>query len=176
MCCSLVPGHTAFVSPCIVQILHISFWWKLYTIYGISNAVWCCCVMPLRLIFMIIIILWTLWTMQWNVRIEYCSQVSCLHRSSLFPSFCCYTLCFSLPFQQSNCNQKGPASYSDMCWFNLHLHNHWHALICIRWTQSESRKMSSRGNQFLGVQIKGGRSLISKAMKCEWCLESLLTK
>ena len=94
-----------------------------------------------------------LWKMQQNVHIDHCSQVSRLHRLSLLPIihvFCCYTLCFSLPFNSAiQLWVKGTiislwhALIQPLC-----LQECWNALICLR----EAGLYS--GNKFLrGLQI-----------------------
>ena len=68
--------------------------------------------------------------------------------------FCCYTLvCFSLSIQQSNCQWKGTASYSDVHWFNLGAFTttdmHWFAFVWIQMSQKFVR----------GEPILGGSKL-----------------
>ena len=178
----LCDAASCVISCCVMPLCDAAVWCRCVMLLC-DAAVWCRCVMPLCDAASCVMLLCDaveaythdnyatvdfMWTFEQcsemytlNIVVKY--LVFIVHLCS--PSFCCYTLRFSLPFQQSNCNQKGPASYSDVCWFNLHLHNHWHALICIRWTQSESRKISSRGTNFWGSKLRGS-PLISKEMKC----------
>ena len=120
-----------------------------------------CCVMLLRRVLLetrlcYCGLYWNFWTMQRNVHIEYCSQVSCLHPCS--PLFCCYTLLISAI-------QLGPKGINILRWRSLiqplpqctDLHS-----VDSEWFQT-FRKISSGGNQFLGVHIKTSEFT---AMKC----------
>ena len=182
MCCSLIPGHTQHSFPhalCKFCIFPSDESCILSMVFQMLCDAASCVMLLCDAVeaythdnYATVDFMWTfeqcseMYTL--NIVVKY--LVFIVHLCS--PSFCCYTLRFSLPFQQSNCNQKGPASYSDVCWFNLHLHNHWHALICIRWTQSESRKISSGGTNFWGSKLRGQPSDFKRN---EVCLEISLT-
>lgn len=147
-----------------MQILHISFWWKLYTIFQMLCDAASCVMLLCDAVEAYThdnyatVDFVNFWTMQWNVHIEYCSQVSCLHRSSLFPIVLLLHSAFlsaisvqiqlrtkaslTLTCADSNLVPSGPLMHTDLPSWGWPIVE----TNVLGWVQTE--KIVTRGNQF----------------------------